>query len=117
MVMLASNAKIILTLVFRLNIIRLAVGLEPAVAGGAVQIFEMSIMRATPKRVPLIDWNPSFQVFVSLRISGKTVTRAMLMKPPLVKGMIQDVNESTATKESRTSASIAPDMPKDAVQN
>ena len=81
------------------------------------QIFEMIIMSTTPRSVPLMDIVPSFNVFVSFKMSGKTVTSAMLMKPPLVKGIIQDVNESTATNESRTSANMAPDMPRDAVQN
>jgi hypothetical protein len=76
----------------------------------------MAIMSKIPDSVPEAEMKPSRNVRVSLRISGRTVTRAMFRKPPLVKGIIHDVKVSTDTKESSTSATMAPDMPRDAVQ-
>ena len=68
----------------------------------------------TPSIIPDTTLKKSVQLLDSSR-SGKTVTRAIWMKPPLVKGIIQEVALSTTSKLFRPSADSEPIIPSEAV--
>ena len=73
-------------------------------------------MMVTPSMIPDMTLKKSGHVLDSSR-SGNTVTRAIWMKPPLVKGMIHEVAFSTTSKEFSPRADSEPTIPTEAVQS
>ena len=55
--------------------------------------------------------------FSSLIRSGKIPTSDIYIKPPLVNGKIHDVTSPASLAELKDNAKMAPNRPKDAVQN